>query len=257
RSRHDLDWEDYDLLRLAGMEVGAAYVQYRDAQRLAEASQFDAYHKTAAFVLHDIKNIVQQQSLLLKNAARHRDNPEFIDLSLRTIENSVQRMNALIARMRQGEEELRATLVDPLPLLEKAIERCSDRRPVPRLDAAEGFRIQVDPERFSSVVEHLVRNAQEATPEDGEVRVCMRSTGKWFEVEIRDTGVGMTPEFIHESYFKPFESRKKRAGMGIGAYQAREFARKSGGDLLVESTPGQGTRVCLVLPLAEGGEHAQ
>lgn len=257
RSRHDLDWEDYDLLRLAGMEVGAAYVQYRDAQRLAEASQFDAYHKTAAFVLHDIKNIVQQQSLLLKNAARHRDNPEFIDLSLRTIENSVQRMNALIARMRQGEEELRATLVDPLPLLEKAIERCSDRRPVPRLDAAEGFRIQVDPERFSSVVEHLVRNAQEATPEDGEVRVCMRSTGKWFEVEIRDTGVGMTPEFIRESYFKPFESRKKRAGMGIGAYQAREFARKSGGDLLVESTPGQGTRVCLVLPLAEGGEHAQ
>ncbi len=257
RSPHDLDWEDYDLLRLAGMEVGAAYVQYRDAQRLAEASQFDAYHKTAAFVLHDIKNIVQQQSLLLKNAARHRDNPEFIDLSLRTIENSVQRMNALIARMRQGDEELRATRVDPLPLLEKVVERCSDRRPVPHLDAVPGFRVRVDPDRFSSVVEHLIRNAQEATPEDGEVRVCMRSAGERLEVEIRDDGHGMTPEFIRERYFKPFESHKKRAGMGIGAYQAREFARKSGGDLLVESTPGQGTRVCLVLPKAEGGDHAQ
>jgi signal transduction histidine kinase len=72
-------------------------------------------------------------------------------------------------------------------------------------------------------------------------------------IDITDTGSGMTAEFVRERLFRPFDSTKGAEGMGIGAYQAREFARKLGGDLSVESTPGEGTTVSMSLPIAASG----
>ena len=58
----------------------------------------------------------------------------------------------------------------------------------------------------------------------------------------------MTPEFIRDRLFKPFDSTKGVQGMGIGVYQAREFARKYGGDLQVQSAVSKGTTMTLTLP---------
>ena len=67
-------------------------------------------------------------------------------------------------------------------------------------------------------------------------------------IDITDTGSGMTPEFIRDRLFRPFDSTKGAQGMGIGAYQAREFARKLGGDLKVQSSPGEGTSLSMINP---------
>jgi signal transduction histidine kinase len=68
-------------------------------------------------------------------------------------------------------------------------------------------------------------------------------------IEVRDTGPGMDPAFIRDELFSPFRTTKGE-GYGIGAFESREFARQAGGRLEVESAPGQGTAMRLVLPAA-------
>lgn len=69
---------------------------------------------------------------------------------------------------------------------------------------------------------------------------------------IQDTGCGMTEDFINEQLFKPFESTKGLTGMGIGAYQAREYIHKLGGTVDATSEPGVGSCFSIRIPLADG-----
>jgi signal transduction histidine kinase len=101
------------------------------------------------------------------------------------------------------------------------------------------------------VVTHLIRNAQQATGADGEVQVSLARNATEATLTVADTGSGMTPEFVRERLFRPFDSTKGSQGMGIGAYQAREFARSMGGDMRVESVPSKGTTVTISLPLQD------
>ena len=100
------------------------------------------------------------------------------------------------------------------------------------------------------VLTHLIRNAQDATPPDGDISVTVLESDGRVAIDIKDTGSGMTPEFMRDRLFRPFDSTKGAQGMGIGAYQAREFARKLGGDLKVQSSLGEGTTVSMTLPIA-------
>src|SRR6185312_5883509 len=92
RARRAIDWEDLDLLRTAGSQVAGTLAQAANARRLAEARQFEGFNRLTAFLMHDLKNVAAQQSLLLQNAVRHRSNPAFVDDMLATVENSVQRI---------------------------------------------------------------------------------------------------------------------------------------------------------------------
>jgi signal transduction histidine kinase len=107
-----------------------------------------------------------------------------------------------------------------------------------------------DRERLERVVGHLIQNAIEATPRDGHVMIRVGSTADArdaVEVEISDTGEGMTEEFIRERLFKPFDSTKS-AGMGIGVFESREYITELGGALEVSSRPGLGTTFRVILP---------
>jgi signal transduction histidine kinase len=109
--------------------------------------------------------------------------------------------------------------------------------------------LSVDQEQFIMVLTHLIRNAQDATPSEGNISVAVRQEDGKVAIDITDTGEGMTPEFIRDRLFRPFDSTKGVQGMGIGAYQAREFTRRYGGQLRVNSDVSQGTTMTLTLPL--------
>ena len=131
-------------------------------------------------------------------------------------------------------------------------ERC-ERLPAPTLElACDDAAVEAEPDRLASVLEHLIQNAQEATPEQGEVRVRLGrdADAGCAVIDIEDTGCGMDAEFIAERLFRPFETTKGNAGMGIGVYESREFVRGLGGRIDVTSTPGEGTAFKLMLPLA-------
>jgi putative PEP-CTERM system histidine kinase len=245
-----VNWEDRDLLRTAGRQAAALLAQQRASTALVEARQFDAFNRLSAYVIHDLKNILAQQSLMVANARKHRENPAFIDDMISTVENSVNRMKRLMDQMRSGMRSAGEAEIELGPLLERCIETRTAARPQPSLSLSATPRVSADRERLTTVFGHLLQNAQEATPEDGQIRVHIESANGRASVSIADTGTGMSEEFVRERLFKPFESTKGLTGMGIGAFESREYVRQLGGDIQVTSDVGSGSVFTVTLPEA-------
>ena len=135
-------------------------------------------------------------------------------------------------------------------IVSAAVDRCAGKDPTPSMHIkADNVELAVNVEEFTMVLTHLIRNAQDATPADGDIDVSLEASGADVLITIADTGCGMSARFIRERLFRPFDSTKGVQGMGIGAYQAREFARRLGGDVQVLSEVGAGATVIMILPL--------
>lgn len=249
-----LTFEEIDLLRTSGRQVAAFLAQYDADQRLAEGRQFEAFNRLTAFVMHDLKNLIAQQSLMVQNAARHKGNPAFFEDAMATIDNSVARMNKLLQQLQSGDTAGPRQRVRIGAAVADAVERCRSREPVAELvDETDDLQVWIDRERFTSVLAHLIRNAQEATARDGHVTVRVGQADSGVIIEIADDGCGMEPEFVRDRLFRPFDTTKGSKGMGIGAYQARMFIVESGGSVRVDSEPGRGTRFVIRLPVHDAG----
>ncbi|MGH8194384.1 MAG: XrtA/PEP-CTERM system histidine kinase PrsK [Woeseiaceae bacterium] len=246
-----LNFEDHDLLRTVGRHVATHISQAEADRRLAESSQFGTYNRLTAFLMHDLNNLVAQQSLVVKNAERFRDNPKFVDDAIETIAHSVSRMKRLMEQLSSRTEEPAQEETDLQEALRKAVKRSQPRLPEPELHVGtEPILVHADPERLTTVFEHLVRNAQDATGKDGRITVAADLSNGVAQVSIGDNGCGMTPEFIRERLFRPFDSTKGSQSMGIGAYQAREYVRVLGGHMEITSEVGIGTTFSISLPVA-------
>tara|TARA_R110002110_G_scaffold91264_2_gene237404 strand:+ start:7775 stop:9865 length:2091 start_codon:yes stop_codon:yes gene_type:complete len=249
--KDELNWEDRDLLKVAGRQAASYLAQYLSSQALMESRQFEAFNRLSAYVVHDLKNILAQQSLIVKNAEKHKHKPEFVDDVIATVDNSVKRMTALMEQMRSGIRGNTPLAVDLCEILPDVVERRSVQLPAPQLqmDCAEAV-IEADKEQLATVFNHIIQNAQEATSKTGTVRVrLLRSNGSAV-VEIEDDGEGMDETFIRTRLFRPFDSTKGLTGMGIGAFESRETIRTLGGDIQVTSVPGQGSLFLITLPLS-------
>ena len=244
-----LNYEDHDLLKTVGQQIAMFLQQEHATLLLAESRQFEAFNKMVAFVMHDLKNLIAQQSLMLQNAEKHKSNPRFVDDMFATVANSVSRMQGLLqqltARSSSGENQR----VHVASIVQAAIDASSDRKPAPVLELADAScEVEANRERLVAVLQHLIRNAQDATPATGSIRVHVGQANGDSVITVADSGSGMTDEFVRTTLFRPFHSTKGSQGMGIGAYQAREFARSTGGDIVVDSTVGEGTSVTLRIP---------
>lgn len=247
-----INWEDRDLLKTAGRQV-ASYIALLDTtEALMDARQFEAFNRLSAFVVHDLKNVAAQLSLVVKNAERHRQNPAFIDDAIKTVANATARMNRMLAQLaNKGSAFPAEQRVFPVAeALKEVMEISAGRVPTPVLSARVGdSSVFANRDKFVAVLCHLVRNAQEATPADGVVEVNAHVEAGTLVVEIRDTGCGMDERFIRESLFKPFQTTKGNAGMGVGVYETREFVHALGGEIMVESAVGVGTTFSIRVPL--------
>jgi putative PEP-CTERM system histidine kinase len=247
-----LTFEEIDLLRTSGRQVAAHLAQYQSDQQLAEARQFEAFNRLTAFVMHDLKNLIAQQSLMVKNAVRHKANPAFFEDAIATIENSVVRMNKMLAQLQSGDTYGPTERVSLRDALRDAIRKTEDQNPQPGFESKDdALFAHIDRERFTTVLAHVIRNAQEATSPDGTVVIRLQKMESTALIAVEDDGCGMSADFIRNHLFRPFDSTKGSKGMGIGAYQARTFVTESGGTLEVESEPDKGTRVLIRLPTVE------
>jgi putative PEP-CTERM system histidine kinase len=213
------------------------------------ARQFESFNRMSTFVVHDLKNLVSQLSLMNANAERHKDNPEFQRDMLDTVAFSVQKMKLLLQKLsRSAAPEKPAPLaVDQVVRQAVALKAAFEPRPQLAVEH-EQLAVLADRERLERVLGHLLQNAIEATPKDGRVTIRLGREAGAVVIEIADTGEGMSEEFIRERLFKPFESTKS-AGMGIGVFESREYINELGGRLEVSSKPALGTTFKVILPL--------
>jgi putative PEP-CTERM system histidine kinase len=247
-----MNFEDRDLLKTLGRNVAVQLAQHRADEKLSQSRQFDAYNRFTAFVMHDLKNSVAQLQLLVANAARHRHNPVFVEDAIGTIQNTAGRMTRLIEQLQSRDMQGKARPVDVAAIARAAVARSGAREPpVDMLPVAHELSVDADPERLGAVIDHVIRNAQEATPAGRAISLRIDEVGDQAHLHVIDEGAGMEPDFVRERLFRPFDSTKGSKGMGIGAYQTREYARWLGGDVEVQSTPGKGTDFCIKLPLCQ------
>ncbi|MFP5329738.1 MAG: XrtA/PEP-CTERM system histidine kinase PrsK [Alphaproteobacteria bacterium] len=249
--RRPLDWEDFDLLRAAGRQAASALAEAQSQRALSEAQRFDEFNRRFAFILHDIKNLVSQLSLLTRNAERHADNAEFRADMIATLKSSIGKMNELLTRL-SPQSTTRTGRIEPQPLRDVLVAGIASRRgqhEVRLLGDCELWA-QFDASALEQAVGHLIQNAVEASPHDRPVTVHVGQSDGDVIITIRDEGEGMDAEFVRTKLFQPFSSTKQ-AGFGIGAFEARSLIASMGGRLSVESRPGEGTRFTIHLKAAE------
>ena len=241
--------EDRNLLRAVARQASGYLALLQATEELTQNRQFEAYNRFSAFLVHDLKNVIGQLSMVSANAALHRDRPEFLDDALTTVDSATEKMKRVLQHLRERSAEQRsATRVDVASTLRTVVARRSVDNPKPTLAVHGEASVYADSDRLDSVVSHFVQNAQEATADDGEVHVSLRLSGDQCIITITDTGCGMSEEFLRTRLFKPFQTTKGNAGMGIGVYEGREFARSLGGEVTVSSEPDSGTVFEIRLP---------
>ncbi|WP_228726898.1 XrtA/PEP-CTERM system histidine kinase PrsK [Novosphingobium aureum] len=249
------DWEDFDLLRVVGQQLASYLSENASQLALAESSRFEDFHRRIAFVMHDIKNLASQFSLLARNAELHADKPEFRADMLVTLRNSSEKLNALIARLgRYGNAGIEGGGADRLEALRTAdvLDAVLERfRGAAQVSATEVQDLEITASRHSleQVLVHLVQNAVDAGEPGSPVLVAVTAEGLNARFEVVDSGCGMSPDFVRNRLFKPFVSTKS-GGFGIGAFEARELVRAMRGRLEVESREGLGSRFIVHIPLA-------
>lgn len=250
RSERSFNWEDSDLLKTAGRQAAVHLAQIGAMEALSQARQFESFNRFSAFVVHDLKNVVAQLSLMLKNAEKHRHNPEFQEDMLDTVNHATQKMTRMLTQLRAGYQTAQgAALVNLSELLAAVVSDKGQYRPTPVFShPGEDIWVLAERERLARVLGHLVQNAIEATPDGGSVEVMLRGEAGQAVVQVRDSGKGMDEAFLRNQLFRPFASTKA-AGMGIGVYECREYVRELKGDIRVESRVNAGTTFTVSLPV--------
>jgi putative PEP-CTERM system histidine kinase len=251
RTPVDLDWEVSDLLKTAGRQAATFLAQMQATEALLESRKFDSFNRMSAFVVHDLKNILTQLSLMVRNAERHADNAEFQKDMLLTVRHAVDRMRQLMLQLREGATPADSFSGVSLDEIARRVQKSkAGALPVVDLKIHDAVSIRGHEERIERVIGHLVQNALDATPAEGRVWMTVRREAGMAQIEVGDTGQGMSADFIRERLFKPFQTTKQ-AGMGIGAYESRQYIQELGGDIHVESEENAGTRFRVRLPLLE------
>jgi len=248
-----LDWEDLDVLRIAGRQAASYLAESQSQAALSEAQRFDEFNRRFAFIMHDIKNLASQLSLLARNAERHADKPEFRTDMVATLKGSAQRLSGLLARLspraRRRAAEAGRVLIEPL--LSAVADEARSRHAV-FAGCETGLAAWGDAAAIGQIVRHLVDNAIDASPPDRPVQLVAASEAGQVRIEVIDEGRGMARDFVERDLFKPFVSTKA-AGFGLGAFEALQLTQAMNGAIEVTSEPGKGSCFALRLPSADAG----
>ena len=242
--------EELDLLKCMGDQIAMGLVNLRLTEEIMRGKELEAFQAVSAFFVHDLKNAASTLSLTLQNLPVHFDDPIFRQDALRGIGETANRINQLITRVGALRRlELKLMEVDLNLLVDDAL---TVLKGAPELNVVKELQLQpklkVDRDQFSSVVINLLLNARDAVGPGGEVRIETSQSDSWAILSVSDNGCGMSPAFLRASLFRPFQTTKKK-GLGIGMFQSKMIVEAHRGKIQVESEPGAGTTIRVMLPL--------
>ena len=248
-------------------------VRLYEAQKRALAHAEDASRLKDLFlatVSHELRaplNAVLGWTYLMRTSQMSADE---MARALETVERNARAQNQLIddlldvSSIISGKLRLDVRSVSPITAVEAALEtvrlsaEAKNVELVVALDPAAG-PVKGDPDRLQQVVWNLLSNAIKFTPKDGRVHVDLERGASHVEIRVRDTGVGITPEFLPFVFdrFRQQEatSRRPYGGLGLGLAIARHLVELHGGTVKADS-PGrdQGATFTITLPLAPSGD---
>jgi len=248
--------QDFDLLKCVGDQAAASLRTAQLSQELLRAKELEALQNMSAFFVHDLKNTASTLNLMLRNLPIHFDKPAYRQDALRGISQTVNHLNDLIERLSLLRHGLQMQLAES-DLNEVVSQAVAGWARTPDVDLVQNLaalpRLYMDREQMGKVVTNLVLNATQAVSGNG--RVCLETAHRngWVVLTVADNGCGMSPEFLNQSLFRPFQTTKKK-GLGIGVFQSRMIVESHGGRIEVESELGKGTTFRVLLPVQRAGK---
>ena len=252
-----LTFEESELVKTISDQAAASLLSLRLSERLRQTKELEAFQTMSAFFMHDLKNLASKLSLVTQNLPKYMDNPDFQADALKTMTQSVAKINKMSSRLsllsqkidlsfrETGINDLIAVSIHDLKEYVKVPVHQSYQENLPLL--------MIDQEQMHKVFENLFMNAYDATGSDGRISVATVLQDNWVEVSISDSGCGMSKEFMENNLFRPFQTTKKQ-GMGIGLYHCKTIIDAHGGKLSAESEEGKGTTFRILLPLGRNRE---
>jgi hypothetical protein len=265
RGDEDYSYEDLEFLGAMARQLAGALWFARQAQQLVESRQLESLHRLSSYVLHDMKNHVSGLSLVVENARRHLSNPEFQRDAMAVVERTVKNLRELMSQVSgvARPPEARPEICQVRDLLDEA-SVASGLGPVRREDVRLTVRcdslqpVFLDRRLILRVLVNLLTNAREAISGSGDIHLAAEieregQNGRGALVlSVRDTGRGMTEEYIRGALFRPFATTKP-AGLGVGLAQCKAIVEAHGGGISVESEPGRGTTFWVRIPVSIPG----
>ena len=239
----EVTFEDRDLMTNLIDQISSQILLHQQESVISSNKQMETYNRLSAFIMHDVNNVIAQLALIVRNAEKHKNNPAFIEDMIKTVHNSVDRMHGLVQKFKpESSETLENILVSEL--IQEIECACSDRKPTPEVQIDNDFTFTADRQKIMLAIKNIVRNAQEATPNDGSVIINASKDKETHakQITIIDTGEGMSLDFINNELFRPFATTKAENGVGIGAHLTRSYLEHIGASLVVESKVGAGSR---------------
>ncbi len=229
----------------------------REAEAMLERSQrMEALGSLAAGVAHEFNNLMTIVAGSLEQAAS-QPSSQRQTTQLQRAAWAADRAGRLTQQMlsfsrRQFHDPRDAELSELVRGMDSLITQSAT--PGTQVDIAlDGnlLPIRIDSGQFELAILNLVRNAVDAMPAGGTLRVCTRRAGDGLAaLEVEDSGEGMPPEILRRATEPFFTTKPPGSGTGLGLSMVHGFAEQSGGRLEIESVPGKGTKVRLLLPIA-------
>lgn len=159
-----------------------------------------------------------------------------------------------LARLEQAEFSLRDEPVDVGAHVTEVVEgfrrRADDLGVSLDVGAEPGLVVDTDPDRLGQIAQNLVENALRHTPETGSVQVGVSSAGDQVELEVADSGLGISPEDLPHVFDRHFVGRQRSVrneGSGLGLSIVKGLVYRMGGSVEAESQPGKGTTITVRL----------
>ena len=247
--------------------VRKASARLEETQRqLFQSEKLAALGKLSAGIAHEIRNPLTSIKILIHSLADEMATEASREKDLAVIEAAIGQVNNIIkqfldfARPRPPSPEpmdVRAVLEETLALL--VYEMDAQRVSLERNYGPDLPPVPMDREQMKQVFLNLLLNAIQAMEGGGSVRIHTRlkpqgadGKSRFAEIAIRDTGPGMPPE-IRDKIFEPFFSTKEE-GIGLGLPIAQRIVEEHGGEIRVESRPGEGTTFTVLLPVEQKGK---
>jgi len=247
--QEELTFEDYDMMKTLARQAGLSLMSYRLSVELAEVGEMAAIAKVSSFVVHDLKNVAYTFSLMLENAERYIGEEDFQRDLLKSIRNTVAKMNGLIMKLKAlpKMEAPCSEAIDLELIAQETVRQFSGLKPGVRLvTETREARSRGDAAEIGKVVLNLLLNAADAVGERGEIRVSTGLQDALPFVRVADTGSGMNEYFLKNHLFRPFRTTKD-GGLGIGLYQCSQIVESHGGRIDVTSQVGKGTTFTVYL----------
>jgi len=249
-SMEPLTDQDHELLKTIADQAASSLLNLRMADQLNKAKALEALQMMSAFFMHDLKNLGSKLSLVTQNLPLHFDNPEFRKDAIRSVTQSVAKINNMCSRLSLLSErlEINPKQVSLDQLVAETLKSLDGMFKVPVHCSLGGVNtLDIDDEQIQKVVVNLLLNANDAVAAGGHITVTTSHGGGWAECSVRDTGCGMSKEYIETRLFKPFQTTKQK-GMGVGLFHCKTIVEAHGGRIEVESEEGKGTIFRVILP---------